>query len=162
MPTKMFVGNDVLSTPFSFINVGGNLITATKFVTANQSFAKDTSAKGKRPTSISSSGQPVKIAPKPSPMHLTAAIALSELAVDRRYKSDMAKRRPISLFPRPLLIIVKKMRKFDSKCSKKSAKQKIFKIRPAIYFEVIFNLPLKKSGHHWCNFCWIFELLFLP
>ena len=86
MATKTFVGNDVLSTPFSFINVGGNLIAATKFVTTNQSFVKDPSAEGKRPASINRSGQPVKIAPKPSPMHLTAAIALSELAVDRRYK----------------------------------------------------------------------------
>ena len=64
-------------TPISFINVGGKWL-ATKVVSANQPLVKNQIA------AVSKDGsQLVKIAPKPSPMHLTAAIALSELAGDQ-------------------------------------------------------------------------------
>jgi hypothetical protein len=66
------------TTPISFINVGGNWL-ATKVV---QPTVKDRSSQIAA-FSKDRSSHPVKIAPKPSPMHLTAAIALSELAGDQ-------------------------------------------------------------------------------
>jgi hypothetical protein len=67
------------SSPLSFINVGGNLI-ATKFITANSFVANSGSTLTTFDEKSVGGRVPVKIAPKPSPMHLTAAIALSELA----------------------------------------------------------------------------------
>jgi hypothetical protein len=62
-------GNEVL-TPVSFINLAGNIISVKEPLMAQEG-----------PTGRNRS-LPVKIAPKPSPMHLTAAIALSQLAGD--------------------------------------------------------------------------------